>query len=506
MDRGKRIKQALRALDDFRRDVRELGADEVNCDELEQRLQGLLNAVGCELMGEVLERADTTAPMLEYDGQRWGNRRESRSTYTSKFGDVDVVRSIYSRGGGGRVLVPLDLRLGIVERRYTPALGRVMTRAIALMTSQDAEGFLQETGVAMVSRSTLHRVPQAVAARYELQREAIEQALREGDSVPEGATVVQIGLDGAMVPQEGDGEKPRGRKVESNQPARHEQRYGAMAKEVPAEQEDTEARQQRDTDEVPTDEDDTAGRSWHEAMVGTVAYWNAAGEHLKTIYLARMPESGHETIALELDKELHAALSERPDLDVSFASDGDALQWIQLEGIAVGLPENDNRRSSFNLDFYHAASYVHAAAKAAFPESPPAAEVQAEQWKSTLKEYEDGAARVLKSMRYFRDGIDDPERRDAMVKAIRYLAKQAKAGRMNYKTSLDLGHPIGTGPTEAAAKTIVNVRMKRAGARYSQHGGQTILTFRAALYAERFDALWVHLHSSYKGQVTERAA
>lgn len=38
-----------------------------------------------------------------------------------------------------------------------------------------------------------------------------------------------------------------------------------------------------------------------------------------------------------------------------------------------------------------------------------------------------------------------------------------------------------THATEAAAKTIVGSRMKRAGARFSQHGGQTVMLFRTVL-------------------------
>ena len=49
--------------------------------------------------------------------------------------------------------------------------------------------------------------------------------------------------------------------------------------------------------------------------------------------------------------------------------------------------------------------------------------------------------------------------------------------------------PIGTGVTEAAAKTIVGTRMKRASARFSQHGGQTVLLFRSSILSHRFDAL-----------------
>jgi hypothetical protein len=238
-------------------------------------------------------------------------------------------------------------------------------------------------------------------------------------------------------------------------------------------------------------------------MVGTLAFWNAEGEHLKTTYIARMPESGHETVASDLELELRAVLHERPELDVSFASDGDSVQWTYLEGIAAALPDSGTRTTSFNLDFWHAAGYVEAAAKVALSDEADAG-VQAEEWKASLKKHVHGAARVLKSMRYYRDQLEGGAR-ESIEKSINYLAKQAASGRMKYRRSLDLGHPIGSGPVEAAAKTLVDVRMRRSGARYDQHGGQTILTFRSALYSGRLNMLWDHLHKSYTAPVRDAA-
>ena len=81
--------------------------EEVDCTELERRLQDVLNDVGCECMAEVLEKGDTKAPVVEYAGERWGNRRDSPSTYKTVFGEVKVVRSIYSRGvTAGEIRIP----------------------------------------------------------------------------------------------------------------------------------------------------------------------------------------------------------------------------------------------------------------------------------------------------------------------------------------------------------------------------------------------------------------
>ena len=480
------FERAMRALDGFRRELAELEADEVDCLELESRLQEALNGIGQACMGEVLERADTQVPEVEYQGERWGNRRESPGTYQTVFGEVRLRRSIYSKGGGGRVLTPLDLRLGMVEGRYTPRMGRIMTRAKAVMTASEAAGLLQETGVAQVSEATLDRLPKAIAARYEQHRDTINAALRERETVPDAAAVVQVALDGVMVPQDGEHARPRGRKTDVSAEPRHERRYGAPLGAIP-----------------PAAKDGENGRAWHEATVGTITFWSDEGEHLKTVYVGRMPESGQATVASELEEELHVALDQRPDLDVCFASDGDAHQWRLLEALSVPVSQDPSRGMRFLLDFYHAATYLHEAANAVLDE--PAAKVQAENWKATLKEYPDGADRVLKSMRYFRNRETRAKGKELIDKSINYLARQARAGRLDYKAALDANCPIGTGPTEAAAKTLVNTRMKRAGARFDQHGGQTILTFRAHLLSRRFDSLWEELDASYRGDVREAA-
>jgi hypothetical protein len=78
--------------------------------------------------------------------------------------------------------------------------------------------------------------------------------------------------------------------------------------------------------------------------------------------------------------------------------------------------------------------------------------------------------------------------------------------RTAYKDAEDKNIPLATGPTEAAAKSLVGVRMKRSGARYSQHGGQTILTLLAAHKSDRFDLLWETIVADcYAANVTRRA-
>src|SRR5215472_6372282 len=62
--------------------------------------------------------------------------------------------------------------------------------------------------------------------------------------------------------------------------------------------------------------------------------------------------------------------------------------------------------------------------------------------------------------------------------------------------------PIGSGVVEAACKTLVSQRLKRAGMRWRTAGGQAILTFRALCQSDRFDRAWQLLGETYKRSVT----
>src|SRR5438132_752574 len=79
---------------------------------------------------------------------------------------------------------------------------------------EESTEMLRELGGIAVSAATQHRLPQAVMARYETRRDEIERRVREQHRVPIAATTMQVGLDGVMVPQEGEHAKPRGREPE----------------------------------------------------------------------------------------------------------------------------------------------------------------------------------------------------------------------------------------------------------------------------------------------------
>ena len=59
------------------------------------------------------------------------------------------------------------------------------------------------------------------------------------------------------------------------------------------------------------------------------------------------------------------------------------------------------------------------------------------------------------------------------------------AARMDYPAAKAAGLPIGSGAVESLARHLVQLRMKRPGARWSPAGAQAILTLRAHLRSGR---------------------
>ena len=453
----------------------------------ERDLQDCLNAIGRAGMKTLLVAADTKGPEVIIDGARWGKWGRTRGEYTTLFGAVSLERSTYQLHGRGSVAVPLDLRLGIMEGRYTPSVARIMAHAVGLMPEADAERFLAETGVAVVSVSTLHRVPRKIAARYETRREIIDCALRQEFHVPEPAVTVQVSLDGVMVPQDGEHTQPRGRAPKDgvSEPPRYEVHYGPMGKDSPCET------------------DGESGRPWHEASVGALHFVDELAQPLATICLARMPEVRKTTLLSQLEAEVVSVLEQRPDLDVVLASDGAPLHWKALGEMLERIGAQFGVRVFAALDFYHAAQYLTKAANIIWDTDIADASIHAATWRETLKARADGAENVLGSLRYYRDRLSTKAKRESLQDVIDFLAGHHSAGRMDYYAMQMEGLPIGTGVIEATAKTIVNTRMKRAGARFSQHGGQAILLFRAALVSDRFDPLMRNLHGTYRKVVSE---
>lgn len=208
-----------------------------------------------------LARGDMDLPRLEMGGERYRRVLRSETTDLSAAGPVRVERSLDSTGRvGERALCPLELRTGLIEGYWTPRAAKQAAWAVGHLTPQEAEALFEQWGHRQPSKSSLDRLPKVLSQRWEAGRERFEAALRVQAVVPEQATPVAVSLDGGRVPMR-DGERQRKR-----------------AQSVAA------GKQTR------------GPAGYQEGGWGTVSFYDAEGQRLSTVRLARMPEAKKVTL------------------------------------------------------------------------------------------------------------------------------------------------------------------------------------------------------------------
>lgn len=468
--------------------LEKLVPSKIDLTAIEEEIRSALDEVGRDLMKATCAAANVSDLEIRVNGVLHSRLHSRTETIHTTFGEVAVDQWVYGRGRGYATVAPMEKLLGLVERFYTPKCAKVLCHLAAVVVREEAVELLRELGGISVGGATMHRLPLKVMARYERDREVVEPVVRERSKIPEDAACVQIGLDGVMVPQDGEYCKPRGRQTSDGEPdpPRHEHAYGVV------------------TPPGPAAEDGKMGAAWHEASVGTLAFFDADGNHLSTVYMGRMPEEKKATLTALLKAEAEHTLALRPDLVPVMASDGALGQWESLAEITAALPAPARDRAVWLVDFHHVVGHLQEACDVIDGKGSSEGQVRRQTLAETLKAYEDGAERVTQRLHHYRRQARKEAAREEIDSVIGYLRNNRN--RMAYKDAIDRKLPIATGPVEAAAKTLVGVRMKRSGARFNQHGGQTVLTLRASLKSRRFNDLFDILASSYKGTVTRAAA
>jgi hypothetical protein len=131
------------------------------------------------------------------------------------------------------------------------------------------------------------------------------------------------------------------------------------------------------------------------------------------------------------------------------------------------------------VDFYHAAQHAWAIAHALFGEGT----VLAARWAhfATLALEYAGATSLLTLLEATTAAT--PEAAAVLQRERQYF--RTHAARMDYPAYRAQGLPLGSGAVESAGKHLVQLRMKRAGARWSDEGGKDVLAVRCRLVSNR---------------------
>lgn len=163
--------------------------------------------------------------------------------------------------------------------------------------------------------------------------------------------------------------------------------------------------------------------------------------------------------------------------------DGKDFIWRTAESLDALKP------ATFILDFYHASSYVAAVAKAIYGDGTPEAERWHRRWRDKLQLDGDAVSKLIRAITRASAGVRrGTERHKVLRRAIKFLRQNRE--RMHYALFIADGLPIGSGPVEAACKTVVQQRLKRSGMRWSIAGGQHVLNLRCPVKSQRWDHTW----------------
>jgi hypothetical protein len=148
---------------------------------------------------------------------------------------------------------------------------------------------------------------------------------------------------------------------------------------------------------------------------------------------------------------------------------GDGAEWIW------NLSAHHYPRAIEIVDFWHACEHIHALARDYYGEDNPGGKRWAKDHCRWLKQR--GPGTLLRSLKRMKPKTD--QQREAVRRELGYFTTHRQ--RMRYPQFREAGLMIGSGPVEAACKTVVGSRLKGTGMHWCHAGADAILAIRTAL-------------------------
>ena len=411
--------------------------------------------LGREIIRADIERHDLDVPGIIVQGRTYRRKHQAKKQYLTSAGEIEVKRTVYvERGGqGGPSVVPLELRLGLVDGYWTQRAAELGCRYMEECTSKKSAELLSIHKGMSPSASHLDRLPKTVGAVWEAHREVLEADVRKLDTLPAAAEVatILVSKDGIML----------------------------RMKDAPVSKA-------------------TEGPKGHkEVGCGTVTLLDGEGKRLKTVKLGRLPETKMKTLVGQLAAEMKELKQAYPKAKWQAISDGARENWRSFNHLSLEVGVKLER----TLDFWHAMEHLADALKLAYGPDTEAIEAELTEWRETLQTNCHGPGKLIRHLQNLEAKVSGKQKRKDYRREVRYFRTNREAGRMRWATLRKHNQPIGSGLMEAACKTLVTERMKRSGMSWLAPGGQAILTLRALHQSGRMNAAWDALGPHFAANV-----
>jgi hypothetical protein len=396
-------------------------------------LRGLLAGIGRETIEQILQAKDEARSSIEVAGERLRYRELSAAEWLTPFGKITVLRRTYRADGAGKgSAVPLDDACGMRGRFMTADVEEMAAVGMAMLTAPEVEQLLAKALPEGPSATAIQNAAHQRGEEIATHRIAIEAAIDEQAPLSANGDILVVSYDGVMAPM-------------------------------------------REATDI----------AWREASVATVSIYGQGKdgpEKRDTRFLARMPESGMKTLLAQVADQVVRAKHGRTFREFAVICDGKDTIWSAASSQPV------LHGAVWILDFYHASENLMKAALAIFGQGD-----DAKRWHQKIRDKlildsraVDNAIRTMHRCRQLTAvGSDERYIVDNAIKYFRF-----HRDRMRYPDFIARGLPIGSGPVEAAAKNIVQARLKRSGMRWSRDGGQHVLDLRTFLKSGRWEPMW----------------
>lgn len=377
--------------------------------------------------------------------------------FMTPFGRMGLQRRCYQNRADTKSYVPLDAAWGMEGEYMTPQVREAVLFSCALVTPEETVQLLRKCALFDPDASTIKREVVCTGERIEAHRDALDRAVRSEEISPEDTRAIVVSADGATILMNEKG-------VHFGRPA---ERPGK-------------------------DEPGVTPTAYRVAMAGCVSHYgapDAPGERpprLRSRYVAHMPESGCPTFKTLLEAEVD---------DAEARATAGTARILLLDGARElwNYFDKNPRYDDYHrcIDFWHAVEHLSVAAEALFG-TGDAAKRWYEKYYQILRHSDDGALRICRSIDYYASRVKRSATSEKHLKEQHtYYKRNGK--RMCYATFQTNGWPIGSGPIEAACKTLIKTRMCRSGMRWTRPGGQHILNLRIYVKSNRWDLAWKYI-------------
>jgi hypothetical protein len=394
-----------------------------NCSMLdfEEVIQDRLNQAGVVATEEALQQFDTDGSPITIGSVKFTSKGPLPKEYQTPYGVATVSRHVYQSSQGGKTYCPLDRDARIVTSS-TPRFAKMIAHKYAEFGSGRVLIDLEANHGRKVARSFIQNVADAVATVALAKEESWNYALPK---LEHPVTTITLGLDGTCLWMCEDG--------------------------------------------------------WRETMVGTIGFYDKAGERQHTTYMAATPEYGKATFLDRLEQEIGRVKASYPEAHDVGIADGARGNWDFL----------GRHTEAQVVDFWHAVEYLGKAAAVIYRGQPETRQRWMDDSCHTLKHEVGGAGVVLKQLRSLAKVRPWAKQDEDVQRAITYFANQSGAGRMDYASRMQANEPIGSGVTEAACKVLVKQRLCGSGMKWKEPGAAAVLSVRCLTYTtERWDQFW----------------